>query len=144
MNSNSPLVAHAGFLNGAAALFSEVTRRVEQVAAEDKGPRHILLTGHSAGGAVASLIFAKFLAEAKCPCKLIFLLLDSCSSAHTESFQTQIKLANLLFRLRPYSSVFLDNFRRSTHHIAVSYTTSLFPSHLSIISWPRPSVCQCI
>jgi predicted lipase len=52
---------HAGFLNGAEALVSAVEKHINS----QPKCRHVLFTGHSAGGAVASLLFTRFLSVAK-------------------------------------------------------------------------------
>ncbi|KAF7592076.1 hypothetical protein BBP40_000742 [Aspergillus hancockii] len=56
--------AHSGFLNSAKALDSIVSREIKDYIIQDGGKySHILFTGHSAGGAVASLLFLRFLAQ---------------------------------------------------------------------------------
>ncbi|KAL4798207.1 hypothetical protein BDV19DRAFT_386493 [Aspergillus venezuelensis] len=55
-----PLEAHAGFLKGAEALDPIVSREINKYVDENGGKSHILLTGHSAGGAVASLLFLRY------------------------------------------------------------------------------------
>ncbi|MCJ1400342.1 hypothetical protein MMC11_003547 [Xylographa trunciseda] len=54
---------HAGFANAAAALESAVTTQIRSVLKAGK-IEHVLFTGHSAGGAVASLLFLRFLSVA--------------------------------------------------------------------------------
>ncbi|KAH7128564.1 Alpha/Beta hydrolase protein [Dendryphion nanum] len=53
------LSAHSGFLGGAKALIPRVIDVISQ--AQSTNVKHIILTGHSAGGAVASLVFMKLL-----------------------------------------------------------------------------------
>ena len=52
--------AHSGFLGGAKALLSLVLRHISSIQGEGK-IRHIVFAGHSAGGAVASLLHFKVL-----------------------------------------------------------------------------------
>lgn len=53
------LDAHAGFLAGAMALESEITRTIEQ-AFHASGIKEVLFAGHSAGAAVASILFMHY------------------------------------------------------------------------------------
>ncbi|KAF8536089.1 hypothetical protein BDD12DRAFT_808054 [Trichophaea hybrida] len=53
--------AHSGFLQ--AAEFLEI--KIREVLATKNAGGHVVFTGHSAGGAVASILFARFLAKAK-------------------------------------------------------------------------------
>lgn len=48
--------AHSGFLNSAKALLPLLIEKLK-VSAE-QGASHVMFTGHSAGGAVASLLYA--------------------------------------------------------------------------------------
>ncbi|KAH0558381.1 hypothetical protein GP486_004959 [Trichoglossum hirsutum] len=59
-DSTHSLRAHAGFLNGAAAL----VKYIDSLVANSKAG-HVLFCGHSAGGAVASLLFLKYLSNAR-------------------------------------------------------------------------------
>ncbi|KAL4951633.1 Alpha/Beta hydrolase protein [Aspergillus filifer] len=54
------LEAHAGFLKSAEALDPIVSREINKYVEETGEKSHILLTGHSAGGAVASLLFLRY------------------------------------------------------------------------------------
>ncbi|KAK3326735.1 Alpha/Beta hydrolase protein [Apodospora peruviana] len=56
--------AHAGFLNGAKALYTVVKEHLSRADKEHPG-MHVIFTGHSAGGAVSSLLYAKCLLEAR-------------------------------------------------------------------------------
>ncbi|KAH0561982.1 hypothetical protein GP486_003311 [Trichoglossum hirsutum] len=69
--------AHAGFLNGAEALVPAVAKHIDALAENKSAVKHVLFTGHSAGGAVASLLFAKFLSLA--PTQYPSLLFSSIS-----------------------------------------------------------------
>jgi putative lipase involved disintegration of autophagic bodies len=60
MESPRSIRAHAGFLNCAIALIKYIDTLVANSRAG-----HVLFTGHSAGGAVASLLFLKYLADAR-------------------------------------------------------------------------------
>jgi len=55
--------AHGGFLNGAESLTPSVAQKIAQEAKKN-AVKHVLFTGHSAGGAVASLLFMNFLSRA--------------------------------------------------------------------------------
>ncbi|KAH7157174.1 Alpha/Beta hydrolase protein [Dactylonectria macrodidyma] len=66
MTHGSEIFAHAGFLNSAEALDESVALRVQSyVHSEDGKKKHVMFTGHSAGGAVASLLFLRYLSEGK-------------------------------------------------------------------------------
>lgn len=60
------LAAHAGFLNSARALDDIVSQRIDSYVQtlqnNDKKP-HVVFTGHSAGGAVASLLCLRYMSE---------------------------------------------------------------------------------
>lgn len=53
------LDAHAGFLAGARVLENEITKTINQ-AFHAEGIREVLFTGHSAGAAVASILFMHY------------------------------------------------------------------------------------
>lgn len=64
------ILAHTGFLNGARALSSSASKRIQAfLSGPGRQPDglgrkpHVLFTGHSAGGAVASLLFRHFLSK---------------------------------------------------------------------------------
>jgi putative lipase involved disintegration of autophagic bodies len=59
-----PIYAHAGFLNAANDLEPVLTKKIKEILVYNE-VKHVLFTGHSAGGAVASLLFAKYLFRAK-------------------------------------------------------------------------------
>ncbi|KAH8591652.1 hypothetical protein B0O99DRAFT_690460 [Bisporella sp. PMI_857] len=54
--------AHSGFLNSARALLPLVSKHLSKMS--HRGVMNVIYTGHSAGGAVASLLYQKFLLEA--------------------------------------------------------------------------------
>ncbi|KAK3370071.1 Alpha/Beta hydrolase protein [Podospora didyma] len=58
---------HAGFLSAARKMISPVARRLRQLLEEDPGRASysLLITGHSAGGAVAALLYSHMLATSK-------------------------------------------------------------------------------
>ncbi|KAK4444484.1 Alpha/Beta hydrolase protein [Podospora aff. communis PSN243] len=57
---DTPVQAHAGFLSCAEALVPAITEGILQQLALDTKISNIVFTGHSAGGAVASLVFLHF------------------------------------------------------------------------------------
>ncbi|KAH7154874.1 Alpha/Beta hydrolase protein [Dactylonectria estremocensis] len=66
MTHGSEIFAHAGFLNSAEALDESVAQRIQSyVTFEDVKKKHVLFTGHSAGGAVASLLSLRYLSTGK-------------------------------------------------------------------------------
>lgn len=73
MHSPKPRV-HEGFRLSAKALEGRVERQLGKCE-YGTGPKEIVFTGHSAGAAVASLLFQIFLSVASAKCKpLLFLL----------------------------------------------------------------------
>ena len=58
------ITAHAGFFNGARALSKKVLKQLEACLAT-LGVKHVVFTGHSAGGATAALIAMHFLARSQ-------------------------------------------------------------------------------
>ena len=54
--------AHSGFVNGVNALLPEINPRISQYVQSNEH-RHIIFTGHSAGGAVASLAYMHMLSS---------------------------------------------------------------------------------
>ncbi|KXX77610.1 Mono- and diacylglycerol lipase [Madurella mycetomatis] len=60
-------LCHAGFLSVARKMVSPVARRLRQLLEEDPGRASysLLITGHSAGGAVASLLYSHMLSTSK-------------------------------------------------------------------------------
>ncbi len=62
----SQILAHKGFLNAARALKDQITTRLMSFVASGSmdGDLDIIFTGHSAGGAVAMLLYAHFLTNA--------------------------------------------------------------------------------
>ena len=68
--------AHAGFANGAAALESTVTAQIRSSFKHNK-VKHVIFTGHSAGGAVASLLFLRSLSIATRDCMMDQLIKSS-------------------------------------------------------------------
>ncbi|KAE8351979.1 alpha/beta-hydrolase [Aspergillus coremiiformis] len=62
--NSTGLQAHSGFLNSAKALDNTVSHRMNEFIRLNRSRfYHILFTGHSAGGAVASLLFLRYLAQ---------------------------------------------------------------------------------
>ncbi|KAE8420155.1 hypothetical protein BDV36DRAFT_281717 [Aspergillus pseudocaelatus] len=62
--NSTALQAHSGFLDSAKALEKAVSQRIKMYIRENASNySHVLFTGHSAGGAVASLLFLRYLAE---------------------------------------------------------------------------------
>lgn len=58
---NASLQAHSGFLESAISLDQIVRRKIYEYAKQRDGGSHVLFVGHSAGGAVASLLFLRCL-----------------------------------------------------------------------------------
>jgi len=60
--ANTPLTAHAGFLYGAKALAPKLQQQMAQYISDaSHSIDNVIFTGHSAGAAVASLLFLHFL-----------------------------------------------------------------------------------
>lgn len=64
--------AHAGFLNSAQALEGVVSKYIDDNAKQGN-VKHVLFTGHSAGGAVSSLLYLRYLLCGKSKCKAMLL-----------------------------------------------------------------------
>ncbi|KAI9779635.1 MAG: hypothetical protein M1839_007300 [Geoglossum umbratile] len=60
LTSVDEVEAHAGFLMGAESLMPQIYKVLEKLV-RDKNVKHVLFTGHSAGGSVASLLWLKLL-----------------------------------------------------------------------------------
>lgn len=58
---NTSLQAHSGFLESAISLDQIVRCKIDEYAKQRDGGSHVLFAGHSAGGAVASLLFLRCL-----------------------------------------------------------------------------------
>ena len=69
--TRSGISAHSGFVNGAKALLSLVSRHISKLSKSGQ-PKHIVFTGHSAGGAVASLLYLKFVLNATNNCEFLY------------------------------------------------------------------------
>lgn len=65
--TNTPrLLANATLLTQAEALSITVSQRIQHyVELRGREPKHVLLTGHSAGGAVASLLFLHYMSNSE-------------------------------------------------------------------------------
>ncbi|KAH8696933.1 hypothetical protein GQ44DRAFT_596436, partial [Phaeosphaeriaceae sp. PMI808] len=60
--ADTPLLAHAGFLHGAKALAPKLEQQmVQYISDASRSIDNVIFTGHSAGGAVSSLLFLHFL-----------------------------------------------------------------------------------
>lgn len=71
---STTLQAHSGFLNSARALDKAVSQRIQMYICENASNySHVLFTGHSAGGAVASLLFLRYLAQERLCMKRIYI-----------------------------------------------------------------------
>lgn len=81
---------HAGFLSVAKKMISPVAARLRHLLEED--PRRcsysLLITGHSAGGAVASLLYAHMLATSKGASSELNILTDCFKRIHCITFGT--------------------------------------------------------
>ncbi|KAI9866048.1 MAG: hypothetical protein M1813_002015 [Trichoglossum hirsutum] len=60
LTSVDEVEAHAGFLMGAESLMPQINKVLEKLV-RDRNVKHVLFTGHSAGGSVASLLWLKLL-----------------------------------------------------------------------------------
>ena len=65
--------AHSGFLNSAEILEATISKRIKELAPADV--KHVLFTGHSAGGAVASLLYLSYLSRRNAECTPVTLYL---------------------------------------------------------------------
>jgi hypothetical protein len=61
------LSAHSGFLSSARTLSPPVLRHISKLNQEGR-IKHVIFTGHSAGGGVATLLYLKLLLETDPPC----------------------------------------------------------------------------
>ena len=64
------LLAHSGFLSSAKALSSLVLRHISKLN-QDGRIKHVIFTGHSAGGGVAALLYLKFLLDIDSLCAFL-------------------------------------------------------------------------
>ena len=60
--------AHAGFLNSAVELRERVSTFIDEVT-KSRALKHVVFTGHSAGAAVASLLYLSFRAHSSEDCR---------------------------------------------------------------------------
>jgi len=58
------IAAHRGFLKSARSLLPLIDEQIQNGVSQH-GVQHVLFTGHSAGGAIASLLFAHYLSNNK-------------------------------------------------------------------------------
>ena len=79
---SSEVEAHSGFLNSAEILKPMISKRIKDLASADVN--HVLFTGHSAGGAVASLLYLSYLSRRNTECTLVtFVPKDTRQNADT-------------------------------------------------------------
>ena len=69
LDNSVPVYAHAGFMNSAKSLLPEITKEISRQLSDDGSITHIIFTGHSAGGAVASLLFLHFVHHSHISCR---------------------------------------------------------------------------
>ena len=69
LGDSESLYAHRGFLLNAEALAPEITRQLDEILRDHPSLRKVIFTGHSAGGAVAGLLYTHFLHRAADRCK---------------------------------------------------------------------------
>ena len=67
------LSAHSGFLSSAKTLLPPVLRHISKLNQEGR-MKHVIFTGHSAGGGVAALLYLKFLLEMDPLCTFLKML----------------------------------------------------------------------
>jgi hypothetical protein len=65
-----PFQGHAGFISSAKAILPVLSKSLGDLIRGPSRIKHVLYTGHSAGGAVASLLFAHILPQSAPECKL--------------------------------------------------------------------------
>jgi len=77
--AKGPHTGHAGFLSSAEAILPVLLKHLEGLLGGSSDIKHVLFTGHSAGGAVASLLFANFLCKSapECKCLAITVLFEA-------------------------------------------------------------------
>jgi len=97
--------AHAGFLACAKALLLTLKRDIADQLAVDDTISNIILTGHSAGGAVASLIFLHFVSAAQCEHpSLSPFCFHTCPKTRQASSSSAIKYSLITFGSAPVAS----------------------------------------
>src|SRR5438128_10872699 len=102
---------HAGFFQSAKALSSIVSKEIRKHTADGKIKR-VLFTGHSAGGATASILYTHFLSKTVPECESTMQLASPLTSNHVVQSRPSVShlshLAPLLLRvwtsLRCFSS----------------------------------------
>lgn len=79
---------HAGFLSVAKKMIAPVASRLRQILEEDPGrcSHSLLITGHSAGGAIASLLYMHMLATSKAASSELNLLAGCFKRVHCVTF----------------------------------------------------------
>ncbi|KAJ3573922.1 hypothetical protein NPX13_g4530 [Xylaria arbuscula] len=79
---------HAGFLSVAKKMIAPVASRLRQILEEDPGrcSHSLLITGHSAGGAIASLLYMHMLATSKAASSELNLLTGCFKRVHCVTF----------------------------------------------------------
>ncbi|KAI1424726.1 Alpha/Beta hydrolase protein [Xylaria sp. FL1777] len=79
---------HAGFLSVARKMIAPVASRLRQILEEDPGrcSHSLLITGHSAGGAIASLLYMHMLATSKASSSKLNLLTGCFKRIHCVTF----------------------------------------------------------
>ncbi|KAK3326216.1 Alpha/Beta hydrolase protein [Apodospora peruviana] len=83
-------LCHAGFLTAARKMVAPVARRLRQLLEEDPGRASysLLITGHSAGGAVATLLYSHMLATSKAAMSELNILTGCFKRIHCITFGT--------------------------------------------------------
>jgi hypothetical protein len=90
----APILAHGGFLAAARSLKDQITEPIHSFLSKTTGLLKILFTGHSAGGAVASLLYAHFYTNNLCRC----LTLPYFAS---DTILVQVNLPSIYSSIRP-------------------------------------------
>lgn len=90
LQDDSGNYCHAGFLSVAQKMIQPVAARLRQLLQEDPGRRSysLLITGHSAGGAVASLLYAHMLATTPAASSELNALTGRFKRVHCVTFGT--------------------------------------------------------
>ncbi|KAL2195133.1 Alpha/Beta hydrolase protein [Corynascus similis CBS 632.67] len=142
-------LCHAGFLSVARKMVGPVARRLRQLLEEDPGRASysLLITGHSAGGAVAALLYSHMLATSKAAESELHAVVGCFKRIHCVTFGTPpvsliplTKPDDYLRRPQLRKSVFLSFVNEGDPVVRAdkAYVKSL----LELFAAPRPRVAK--